>query len=274
MMAKFCQKCGNLVDDNVTVCNRCGSQVMGGYVDDQRTVSAENNPYTYNPSGQPAVPQPQAPNPYDYTPAPVGGGYNQPLPLQPPKKKKTGLIITICVVAVLIVAALVLLVILPLTGTDVFGLKWFSGAKNSTPQACLQTFVEEMADDHIDEALDCIYETKYSEMMRSVMKLQFTSSSNSDTSSMMTAFRSLGKENVKKLLTLTVTDEQDVSASELESYKKTLSEATIPVDKIQRIEKAKIHMKNNENGQTQDRDFYFVQAEGKWYILAIAMADM
>lgn len=273
-MSKFCQKCGNMVEDNVAYCPHCGSPMTDGYADDQRTVSAANNPYTYEPAGQPVGGQPQAPNPYEYTPATAGTETYPPLSIQPPKKKKTGLIVTICVVAVLLIAAAVLLVILPLAGTDVFGLKWFGGAKSGTPQACLQTFIEEMADDNIDAALDCVYETKYSEVMRSVLKMQLASSSGSDSSSVMTSFRSLGKENVKKLLTLTVTDEQDVSASELETFKQSLSEATIPVDKIQRIEKAKVHMKNNENGQTQDNDFYFVQAEGKWYILAIAMANM
>ena len=271
-MAKFCQNCGNLVEDNVAVCDRCGSPITEGYIDDQQTVTAANNPYTYEPAGQPVGVQPQAPNPYDYTPAQVGVGVNPPLSIQP-KKKKTGMIVAISIVAVLLVAALLLLVILPLAGVDVFGLKWFGGVKNGTPQECLQSFIEEMADDNIDGALDCVYETKYSEMVRSAMKIQYTSSSSNNSESVMTAFRSLGKENVKKLITITVIDEKDVSASELESYKKMLTEATVPIDKIQRIEKAKAHMINNSTGETFDNDFYFVQAEGKWYILAVAMAD-
>lgn len=287
LMSRFCQNCGTLVEDNAAFCNNCGAQMTDGYPEDPATVSAGSNPYAYTPQPAQPVQQPsyQQPAQQSYYQQPVQqqAYYQQPqpqntypyqqaayAPVQQPKKKKTGLIITISVVAVLLIAAAVLLVILPLVGVDVFGLNWFNTAKQNTPAECVETFIEELADNNIDGALDCIYETKYSDLMRSVMKTQL--SSNSDLSGVLGEAKAIGKDNIKKMLEVTVSEEEPLSESDLAECKQELSAMTIPVDKIETIEKANVKMVNKQKNTDQESTFYFVKAEGKWYILAIGMS--
>lgn len=261
-MAKFCQKCGNLVDDNAYVCNACGASMNDDYPDDAKTVSAADNPYTYTPAPQ----QPAAPNPYEYHPQPVAVAVDTPAPALPPKKKKTGLIIGISAVALVLVAALVLLVILPLAGTDVFGLNWFKSAKNATPKDCLETFFLEIADNNTDGALDCIYETSYSDSMRSLYKTYLISEMSSNSS--FQAIKSMGKDNIKNMMNITLTNEKTVSSSDAATYKSQLSTYGIPTDKIETIESADVTI----NGQKQNNSWVFAKAEGQWYILSSAMS--
>ncbi len=261
-MAKFCQRCGNLVDDNAYVCNACGAPMNDDYPDDAKTVSAEGNPYAYTPAPQ----QPAAPNPYEYHPQPVYAAVNTPAPVPTPKKKKTGLIIGLSAVALVLVAALVLLVILPLAGTDVFGLKWFKSAKNATPKECVETFFLEIADNNTDGALDCIYEATYSESMRSLFKTYL--SSEMDSNSSFRAIKSMGKDNIKNMMNITITDEKTVSSSDAAAYKSQLSTYGIPTDKIETIESAALTI----NGQKQENEWIFAKADGQWYILSSAMS--
>lgn len=292
-MAKFCSKCGSLVDDNAAFCNNCGSPMIDGYPEAPNTANA-NDPYANTTAPQqpayqqpayqqpapqqpmyqqpayrqPVPQQPAAPNPYPYQPAqPVN--YYAPTPA--PKKKKTGLIIAISVAAFLLIAtAALLLVILPVCGTDVFGLNWFSASNKNTPAGCVETFIEELADNDVDGVLDCIYETEYSDLMRSVLKSQFSSSM--DLSDVLGEAKSLGKENIKKMLKVQITDEEPLTGTELAEWKQQLSAMTIPTDKIETIEKAKVKLTNTLENTDQEKTFYFVKAEGKWYILASAMA--
>lgn len=263
-MAKLCRKCGNLVDDSAYVCNACGAPMTDGYPQDPKTVSAESNPYAYTPAPQ----QPPAPNPYEYYPQPVAPAVNTYMPasVPAPKKKKTGLIIGISAVALVLVAALVLLVILPLAGTDAFGLNWFKSAKNATPKDCVETFFLELADNNSDGALDCIYEAKYSDTMRSLFKTYLISEMESNSS--FKAIKSMGKDNIKSMMTITITDEQAVSSSDASSYKSQLSAYGIPTDKIETIESATVTV----NGQKQANQWVFAKAEGEWYILSSAMS--
>ncbi len=294
-MPNFCQKCGNLVDDSYAFCNACGAKIDRDYSDDNnKTVTAQDNPYAYTPQQPaqqpvqqpayqqpvqqpvyqqqpayqqqpPVYQQPQAPNPYQYNPAPVNvgqvGGYPAPqMPVTPPKKKKTGLIIGLSVAALAIVGAVLVVFVF-----DVFGLFKQS---TSSPKDCIETFLYDIADKDIDGALDCIYETKYSDLMRSVLKQQMKS--DPDMLSGLTD-ANITKDNIKDAVEITVTDEKEVDSAKEKEYKELLSSMTVPVDKIETIETAKVKMQNKQKDTSDEKEFVFVKAEGKWYILATAM---
>ena len=295
-MPNFCQKCGTLVDDNAAFCNHCGAKMSDGYSNEGVTVAAQppvqpqqpaqpygqppqygqpQAPYAQQPYGQPQAPYTQQPvqQPvYQQTPPQPAPVYAAP-PVQPvaypgtavatapPKKKKTGLIIGLSLVALILVGVVLVVFVF-----DVFGL---FNKKNSSPKDCVEGFFYALADEDIDGALDCIYETKYSDMMRSLMKAQFAS--NPDILSGMTEFKSLGKDNIKEMLELEIADEKEVSDAQATEYKQLMAQMTVPTDKIESIETATVKMKNKSTGDTSDKKFIFVKAEGQWYILASGM---
>ena len=289
-MPKMCPKCGTIVDDRATFCGACGASIPYGYSDDARTVSAQDDPYRYEPPQQYPNPQPtyqqstyQQPAYPQQTyqqPAYQQPAYQQPINQQPAyqqypspqfaprKQKKTGVIIVASILVLLVVAAAVLIVFLPLVANiDVFGLNLFSKPQ-ATPQACMDKFIDCLAEDDMDGVLDCIYETKYSDFMRSYLKLQITQ--NGDSLEGLGEIRSMGKENVRKIIVLTVSNEVQVSDTEATAMKKTLTDNMVPADKITRIVKADVHMENKKENETNDEVFYFAVAEGKYYILASA----
>ncbi len=270
-MPKFCQNCGAMVEDSASFCNNCGSPMTAGYPEDPVTVNAQSNPapnpYTYQPTQQPAYPAQQPAYPQQYPQQ----QYPAPAPAPRKKGKKVAVIIIVSVLALLLIAATVLIVVLPLVANiDVFGLKLFGGAKASTPEECMNSFIEALADDNTDNMLDCIYETKYSELMRSIFKSQLSTGSGMGEG--LDEIRALGKDNVKKMVVITVTDEQTLSDTEVAKVKQTLAAATIPTDKIEKVEKANVHVQNNVKNENTDTEFCFAYAEGKWYILASAMS--
>ena len=87
---KICYNCNNQVDDNAAFCNHCGAQ----FAVPESQPAAPVNQVQYADNQQPVYQQPN----YQQ--------WQQPVPTQPPKKKKTGMIVAI-VAAVLIVLAII-----------------------------------------------------------------------------------------------------------------------------------------------------------------------
>lgn len=273
-MPKFCQKCGSLVEDSASFCGSCGAPMTAGYPEEPAATNAQNSPYPeqpVQPVQQPSYPQPTYAQPVQQPAYPQPQSY-QPYPQNtiepaPKKKKKTGLIVVISIVALLLIAAVVLIVVMPLAfHIDVFGLNLFGGAKASTPQDCVDNFIGCIADNDTDGMLDCIYETKYSELMRGVLKAQLDS--NNGLGEEWNAIRSMGRDKVKDAIVITVSNETVLEDSEATELKTVLSMATVPTDKIEKIEKADIHVENKIKNESNDTQFYFVSAQGQWYILA------
>jgi hypothetical protein len=90
-MAKFCERCGNWMEDSDVFCQKCGA----AYQKPQQA-PFQPQPPAYTPPRQTAYPPQQPP----YKPAQYGGAY------APPQKKRTGLITGIAIGAsVLVIAA-------------------------------------------------------------------------------------------------------------------------------------------------------------------------
>lgn len=109
-MAKFCPNCGNPIEAGDAFCNNCGAK-LGAQPTPQperAATQAYGDPYTQTP--QPSQQPQQQYAPYRQ---PVRQP-NQPYPQygypQPPKKKKTGLIIALSIAGVIAVSALVIMI--------------------------------------------------------------------------------------------------------------------------------------------------------------------
>ena len=126
-MTKFCPNCGNPIDEGAVFCDNCGSNLEAQQIDhheqapaaayDDRYAQPEQNqtrsygdPYTqYSQQTQ------QQYTPYRQPVQQQGRPYPQYGAPQPPKKKKTGLIIALSIAGVAVIAAVIVfvLVILP-----------------------------------------------------------------------------------------------------------------------------------------------------------------
>jgi len=111
-MTKFCPNCGNPIDEGSVFCDGCGTRLDAQQINQPSQAPAQpyGDPYNqfpqqtqqqYTPYGQPVQ---QQGRPYPQYGAP-----------QPPKKKKTGLIIALSIAGVVGIAAVIVfvLVILP-----------------------------------------------------------------------------------------------------------------------------------------------------------------
>ena len=259
-MPKFCQRCGNLVDDSAAVCGACGSPVTDAYPEEPVTADAQQQ-YP-QPQYQQQYAQPQYRQQYAQ-PQYIHPHYPQQTPSvpEPKKKSKKGLFIGVGIGAAVLVAAVVafFIWILPMLQ---------EGA--NTPQECIDKMIEELAEGDVDGMLDYIYETKFSSTYKEAAKQQMTSQSGFNDS--VTMMKAMGKDGFKQMFEIKVDNEKEVTSSEKESIMQTLKQAGVPTDNIEKIVSADMHMVNKLENETEDSECYFVKAKGKYYILASAMA--
>ena len=104
-MAKFCMNCGNPIDEGAAFCDNCGAKVDAP----QENQPAQQPAQTYGGSYTQSPQQTQQ----QYIPASQPGQqYPQYGNQQPPKKKKTGLIIGLSIAGVIAVTAIVAIAVL------------------------------------------------------------------------------------------------------------------------------------------------------------------
>lgn len=273
-MPKFCQICGNLVDDSAAVCDACGSPMNNMYPEEPVTLNAQTQ-YTQQPYQQQYTQQPyqqqyaQPPYQQQYAQPQYQQQYAQPqypqqypsnpMP-QPKKKSKKGLIIGISVGAVVLAAAA--------AAFFIWILPMLSG--QSTPQDCIDKIIDEVGEGDIDGALDYVYETKCSSTYKAMVKQQLSSQSGFNEAMLM--MKGMGKDGIRKMIEIKATDEKEVSSSEKDTIIQTLKQGGVPTDGIEKIVAVNLHVINKMQNETQDTPCYFIKVKGKYYILASALA--
>lgn len=104
-MANFCMNCGNPIDEGAAFCDNCGAKVDAPQENQPAKQPVQNYGDSYTQSPQ----QPQQ----QYIPASQPGQqYPQYGDQQPPKKKKTGLIIGLSIAGVIMIATIVVIAII------------------------------------------------------------------------------------------------------------------------------------------------------------------
>ena len=111
-MAKFCPNCGKPIDAGALFCDNCGTRLtpQPSVQPEQAPTQSYGDPYMQSP--RPTQPPQQQYIPYQQPnqPFPQYGAPQYGAP-QPPKKKKTGLIIGLCIAGAVLIACIVIVVI-------------------------------------------------------------------------------------------------------------------------------------------------------------------
>lgn len=132
--------------------------------------------------------------------------------------------------------------------------------KLKSPQAVLDRMIDTILDGDYEQALDCVYEYRYSSDLREEAEESLDLFS-------VKSFEEFGvsKESIKSLLTVRVKDQETVGKRDEEAILSTLTESGVTTDPIEEIVRAEVTI--SMMGEDSSVKMAFVKADGGWYLL-------